>query len=220
MNFPLDEDMRRSYYAVNFADFVVKDPSKKIETEIGRELVEDLIRAPSKATLRDLAADRTKRACVAGDFLLSIYGMHSFPDHFSEPSVRKAIFIAQAYAKQTEFGDGSKLPTSAAAIRRCFDDFRSVAHLWAAMRFHQSFPIRNHSEVMATAEAVRDLLGIAGTLQDFGSNFIPKRARPKQPVLDAQSLWRVPDSIKRLHPPWESPPSWLIQTARLYKVYK
>ena len=119
MKFPLDADMRRSYHAVTFADCIARDSSKTVESEIGRELLRDLIHAPSKTTLRDLAADQTKRAFVAADFLLSIYGMHSFPNHFSEPSIRKAIFIAQAYARKTRFRDGSKLPTSAGFRKWC-----------------------------------------------------------------------------------------------------
>jgi hypothetical protein len=181
------------------------------------ETLQQVLDAPSYSDMRRLAADTTKRGIVAGDFLASIFAMYSFPNHFREPSVRKAVVISQAFAQRSRYRDGSKLPRSATTIRRCFEDVRPSIHLWAAFRLHQAFPIRSHTDILGNQEAIRDFLGIAATLQDFGCWFIPKRAKPKKPLLDKSSIWRVPNSIRRLAPPWKEPPSWLLETVKSYR---
>jgi hypothetical protein len=218
MSFPSDAKLRRSYYAANFARGVLDESPNSAIFEIARDVLEDLVRAPSNVELRDLSAKQTKRAFVAGDFLLSIYAMDSFPEYFNEPSVRKAIFVTQSFARRTRFGDGSKIPASETAIRKAFAEFRSVAHLWAAMRLHESFPILEQREILGSAEAVSAFLGIAGTLQDFGCSFVPKRAKPKEPIVDRNTVWSVPSSVARLRPPWQAPPDWLVETAKQYNA--
>ncbi len=218
MNFPHDETMRRSFYALQFAKGQLESKERGASIEIQAALLDDLIDAPSYAEMRVKTSSATRRGIVAGDFLATIFGMYSFPDHFAEPSVRKAIVVAQAFARKTKFGDGSKLPTSTTAIRGCFDEYRPVAHLWAAFRLHQAFPIREHRELLGSPEAVRDFLGIAGKLQDFGCSFIPKRAKPATPLLDLKSVWDVPSVITRLNPPWSKPPAWLVSTVGSYKA--
>lgn len=215
MNFPTDSAMRRSYYAVCYAAWVLEECRDEPDV-IGVDLIEGLISAPSKSDLGAKVADETKKGVVAGNFLLTMYVMNAFPETFSEPSVRKAIYAARVYASKTRFGDGSSLPTSETAIRKYFDEFRSVAHLWAATRLHESLPIRDQREILGSAEAVRDFLGIARTLEDFGCVFVPKRAKPKQPILDRNSIWRVPESFPRLHPPWKGPPEWLVEAMENY----
>ncbi len=69
---------------------------------------------------------------MVGDLLIGMYGMDAFPDHFPEPSVRKAMFFAKEFARKTTYGDGTRLPTSETTIRKYFSRFSAVAHLWAA----------------------------------------------------------------------------------------
>ena len=218
MNFPSDATLRRSYYAVAFERVQLDENKNDAFVEIGRDMLDCLVRAPSDRDLRDLSAKQTKRGYIAGEFLLSIYAMDFFPKYFNEPSIRKAIFITQAFARQNQFGDGSKMPTSETTIRKAFAEFRSVAHFWAAMRLHETLPKRDHREVLGSAEADRDFLGIAGMLQDFGCGFVPKRAKPQEPLLDRNTLWNIPASFARLHPLWPAPPEWLIETAKKYRA--
>jgi hypothetical protein len=186
--------------------------------EIGRDMLDCLVCAPSEHDLYNHTLKQLKRGYIAGDFLLSIYFMSSFPEHFNEPSIRKAIFVTQAFARQNQFGDGSKIPTSETTIRKAFAEFRSVAHFWAALRLHQTLPERDHREVLGSAEAVSYFLGIAGMLQDFGCGFVPKRAKPQEPLLDRNTLWNIPASIARISLLSPGMPEWLIETAKKYRA--
>lgn len=217
MNFPHDAAMRRAYCALHVARRRLLDTTAGTLVPVPTELLADLVDAPSHQEMRTRVAATTKRGVVAGDFLASIFAMHSFPERFSEPSVRKAVKISQAFARHNKFGDGSSLPSSPDSIRGCFRDFRSVAHLWAAYRLHQSFPMRDQSEILATNGAVVDFMGIAGLLQDFARWFIPKRAKPAHPLLDVDTAWLVSDQIERLEPPWKTMPSWFEAAVRAYK---
>jgi hypothetical protein len=217
MNFPNDEPMRRAFYAIHCVKAELEESKDAGYVELCSEFVNDLIDAPSHAELRERVVATTKRGLVAGDFLSHIYAMASFPDVVKEPSVGKAIALSRAFAKRSRYGDGSKLPSSETAIRAYVDESRSVAHLWAAFRLHQTFPTREHREILSSAEGIRTFLGIARTLQDFGCSFIPKRAKPRVPLLDASSIWSVSDSVPRLRPPWTRPPSWMVNTIKGYK---
>jgi hypothetical protein len=218
MHFPNSDLERRAYYAIKFAeteiDRVALDESINVEARLLRDLVE----SPSRATLMAEARNRAKHGFVAGDFLLFIFGMHSFPNDFPEPSIRKAVFMSQEFAKHSRFGDGSNLPRSETEIRDCFKQFNSVAHLWAALRLHEAFPIRPQKEIFGSTPAIDDFLAIAATIQDFGCGFVPKRTRPAKAILDVKEIWRVPPKTRRLLPPWKGPPSWLVDSMKGYKA--
>jgi hypothetical protein len=51
----------------------------------------------------------------------------------TELSLNKAIFALNRFAQETTFGDGSPIPRSERMIREALDEFRSAAHLWAAL---------------------------------------------------------------------------------------
>lgn len=222
MTFPNDEDLRRQFYAVKFAESELDgtDPADFIEIEA--DLIREILDSPAKSKFLEIAAKQTRDAIIAGNVLTTVYVMDSFANYFGEPSERKAIYVAQKFAEKSQYGDGSRIPDSDPKIRQCMVDFRSVAHLWAAMTLHEGFPIREQEEILASPEAVRDFLGIAGTLQDFGCKFAASRTRDrdKNPILDLETIWRVPASIKRLIPPWTAPPPWLVETLDGYQVKK
>ena len=95
MTFPDDEDLRRQYYAVKFAESELQDtvPTDFIEMEVA--VIQELIDAPGKSDFLEIVGRRTRDAIIAGNVLATIYGMDSFPNYFDEPSERKAIFVAR-----------------------------------------------------------------------------------------------------------------------------
>lgn len=216
-NFPDDPELREHFYTLKFANEELTRHRAQASIEISTKLLEGLLNAPSHDQMRSLVTTSTKAGFVAGSFLASIFHMHSFPKEFQEPSNRKAVMISQAFAKKSRFGDGSRMPMSENTIRKHLKDFRSVAHLWGAMWLHQVFPMREQREIFGSPEAVGQFLGIAGLLQDFGCWFIPKRAKPQVPLLDARTIWRVPAEATRLVPPWE-PSAWMLRVLRDYKA--
>jgi len=218
MHFPNDEALRQQYLAV-----------KATEWELGRALTTDLFKievsrlqtlleSPGKAQLREITDSLSKRAFVAGDYLLNICGMHSFPEYFDEPSERKAVFLAERFANETEYKDGSSLPADRSSILRIVKEFRDVAHLWAAWRFYEIIPGRNQEDFLMGAQSIREFLGIARSLQEFGCSFVPKRSRSEMPILNNKTIWTVPDSIPHIELSWPLPPPHIIEHLKSYKT--
>lgn len=220
MYFPNDEELRRQYYAVNFARWELEEkvPTDFIEMEV--DVIRTILKSPGKSEFREIVGKQTRNAIIAGNVLATVYVMNSFPSDFDEPSERKAIFVAQEFAADSQYGDGSEMPHSETTIRKCMENFRSVAHLWAAWTLHEGFPIREQREILGSADAVRDFLGIAGTLQDFGCHFAAWRPRDKdrKTILVPETIWSVPPSINRLTPPWTAPPTWVVEALKGYKA--
>jgi hypothetical protein len=222
MVFPNDEYLRRQFYAVKFVESELEGTVPTDCIEIGADVIREILDSPAKSKFLEIVGKQTRDAIIAGNVLATVFAMDSFSDYFDEPSERKAIFVAQKFAEKTRYGDGSKIPHTETKIRGCMKDFRSVAHLWAAMTLHEGFPIREQKEILASPDAVRDFLGIAGTLQDFGCNFAASRTRnrDKKPILDHETIWRVPADTKRLIPPWTAPPPWIVETLDDYRANK
>ena len=164
-----------------------------------------------------ITGKQVKQAAVSGDYLLSLYAMKSFPERFEEPSDRKAVFATRQYAQRTAYSDGTKLRTSDTTIRKYIKRFKQVAHLWAAMRLQESY-FRPRGETFASREAMAEFFGIAATLQEFGCGFIPDRPKFGKPVLDRDTIWRVPARTKPLAVPWSQPPSWLQESLNEYRA--
>ncbi len=214
MYFPNDESLRRAYYSVCLAEHELTETKEDREMGVSADFLEDLISAPSKQDLLRQSRKKGKRGMIAGDVLLAVYAMNSFPKYFPEPSIRSAIFVAQRFAKETKFEDKTELPSSEKAIRGHFDEFRTVAHFWAAFRLQEIYSIRPDEDMLSSADAVQDFLGIAGTLQDFGCSFVPKRAKRQAPILDPDAIWSVSEAIPRWHRPWNDPPEWLVKAMK------
>ena len=184
--------------------------------DIAPDVIQRILQRTGKTSFHEIVAKSAREAYVAGDVLTTLFGMHSFPDDFDEPSLKKAIFIAGKYAQNNTYRDGSSMRKGKTMIRDYFDDFRNVAHLWAAMRLHQDFPIREQEEILGSQNAVHDFFGIAHTLQAFGCGFIAKRSSSgiafvaPSPILDPETIWKVPNSITPLYPPWTEPPQWIL----------
>jgi len=224
MHFPTNKKLRQRYYAMKFAESELEGAVPTDFIEMEAEVLQNILGHSQKSAFHEIVAKRARDACIAGDVLTTLFGMYSFPDDFDEPSLRKAIFIVGKYAEKNKHGDGSSIPTGKTTIRKCFDDFRNVAHLWAAVRLHQDFPIRQQRETLGSRDAVHDFLGIAHTLQAFGCWFIPKRSSTgiefvaPDPILDPATIWRVPNSITPLYPPWTTPPQWILDCMKSYGV--
>lgn len=164
-------------------------------------MVQSLLNSPGKEEMKDLAADGTKRGTVAGDLLGQIYEMQMMA--LPEPSFGKAVERYKVFALGLTYGDGEPLKYSEQTLRKYFDEFASVAHLWAAFRLNQG-PYAytdDPRDVFHSSAAFFTFLGIAKAVADFATTFIPKRTKPPRTVIDADVLIHVPDEVSpiRLH---------------------
>ncbi len=220
MSFPLHEQARQTDYAINWLSNDLASFPENIPLKIDRRAL-SLVVAAAKSNGTDRAtANAFKRGSIAGDYLLALYFMHRFSEHFKVPSVSKAIHLVSHYCQTTEYGDGTKPPRSASEIRECFHEFNSVAHLHGAYRLLIDVPNRKNPGIFASEQWVCDFLGVAGELQDFGLSFKPPAPKEQGSLLNEGDLWRVPDSIGRRALSLREPPSWMLRSIKKYKAKK
>ena len=162
---------------------------------------------------RDIQATAARTGRVAGDVLASLYGLAASPWKIAEPSLARAVHIAEKMAYEDRH---LRAPRGHTRIEQCFNEMRSVAHLWAAFRLHWEYPTRPHEELMRSAAGTEVLLKIAKGVQDWALTWKPKRTRHSQPLLGADP-WLVPSNVVALQPPWTEKPEWLLMAANSYR---
>lgn len=222
--FPKDAKLRKYYYAIKHAEQELAESHAKGFAEVENQYLRDLLDAPSRGDMKSRAETAAKAGMTAGYFLLGVFGMELFPERFPEPSGRKAIALAQAFAKGKKFGKDSSGKKTAlfegeTTITKHFKEFSSVAHLWAAMLLLQEIVGR---QVFASSAAIKVYLEVARTFQEFGCRFVPKRvaklARAPKPLLDSKKVWNVQASARDLAQIWKVPPKWMLAAANKYKA--
>ncbi len=230
MLFPNDEALRNQNYAVEFTKLELekwdeldekrvspktKDSANLIETNI--EVLRLLIEAPADSAFKTLRTERIKQGIVAGNILGSLYVMDRFG--LAEPSMNKAVDYAKKYAGKAKYGDGSSMEVSEAKIREYWVEFKPVAHLWAAFQLNSVYSFSAESNVFSETDFLT-FLQVAAGIYDFGSKFIPKRAKVKKAFLDVEKCWILDSNVDPLHLESEIKPEYLIKFLKKYKAPK
>lgn len=216
MVFPNDEKLRNTCYTIHRLqrDLMVAKPTDSFKLDLDAARL--LVNAAAGCGVGRQIYECGRRGNVAGDFLLTMFVMHSFPSKFAEPSIRKAIHVAKVRAINVRYRDGSVMPRSDSQIREYISEFKSVAHLWAAARAVRKF-MPDTGNVLWTLEGRKTFLEIAAVLQDFALEFRPRRGKKEQWV-SPEDIWRVPHSVHRPKLGWEEPPRWIETALRTYKA--
>lgn len=156
-----------------------------------------LLRGPSHYEITECVVEATKRGTVAGDLLGLIYRMHF--EEAQEPSLRKAIADYKKFGVGKKYGDGSPLKYSEKTLRDHFEEFKSVAHLWAAYRLNATEYAfaSDRRDFFRDTDTLTTCLGVAKGVSEFASSFIPKRT--KNPVIGHSMMVQIPDEIPALH---------------------
>lgn len=215
MLFPNDDVLRRQCFGVELTRFKVMECKDTDRLEINASDLRLLIEAPAYDVLKNITAANTKRATVAGDILTALYLMDKFS--VPEPSLNKAIFVSMEFAKSKDgvYGDGTRMNVSERMVLECWNEYKPVAHLWAAFRINGAYPYAD-DDVFSDPQ----FLEVAVGLFRFGAGFIPARAKNKTPVLDAQKCWALPDSIPARNPVLDRIPDRLLEYLKKYKAPK
>lgn len=199
MLFPDDKQNREYYLVLKQMEAELAAADGEDRGDIDAKTLRALMDAPSRAEMRRIEAETTKRAICVGDILASIYLMDLFSDQeprFKRPSMNKAIHIAMQYGLVTSFGDGEVMNRSETKIRKCWAEFRPVAHLWAAFRITQAYPLDNGASTLDAQLGSIEFLQVAAGLYKFGVEFIPVGSRPSEPILSPDTAWCLPESIR------------------------
>ncbi len=212
MLFPEDETLRDRFYALEISKAEVDGCSDKDRIELDAATLR-LLTEPGATN--ELVADQTKKAIVSGDVLAGLYIMQRFD--MPEPSMNKAIFLAECYAKRARrFGDGSRMDTSERRIREYWKSFKAVAHLWAALRLNSSYRFASH--MLSSKEGFERFLQVAAGILEFGTVFVPYRQRGNRPVLDAAQSWTLPATVEPLHLNSRRRPTLLENALKKYRA--
>lgn len=195
MYFPTNKYMRESWYAVEVAkgNLAAMDAGQRVELD--KETLSRLVDAPSYEELKNKTTLAVKRGVVAGDILAAIYLMHRF--NIPEPSIKKATHIAEQFAEKTEYGDSTKMNKSRRKVREAFNEYKTVAHLWAAFRLNQAYRYAEVQELLF--EKLPLFLEVSKGLLEFGQGFIPSRTKLAVPILPVEDMWELPDGTIARH---------------------
>lgn len=148
MLFPNDRGLCEQSYAVEVTQYECEESdqlsqrwmsskNKSFDIPINSRDLKLLTEAPAYPELKILQAKSAKKATVAGDILLAFYFMQRYG--ISEPSMNKAVFLSKEFSKQNTYGDGSRMDISEAQIRKCWGEYKPVAHFWTAFRLFKDY---------------------------------------------------------------------------------
>lgn len=196
MLFPKEQDLRRVYiFRETVINSYIQESTPSDQVNVPVWVLQSMLDGPSWGELRNRAVEATKQGTVAGDLLKLIYEMHL--RGAEEPSFGKAIDEYKQFAQRRRYGDIKVLKRSEASLRRYFDSFESVAHLWAALRLNQGlYPYTPaKTDVFHSREELHAMLGVAKAVGEFATNFTPKRTKPPKPVIDIDTLVKIPNEI-------------------------
>ena len=190
--FPNDLNLRHQYFIKKIMEYKSDNSDDSDKFEIDAKSLRLMISAPSLEEFKLKRTKIIKEAGVIGDVLNIIYLMVKF--NLPEPSLNKAYFISQQFAKKNKYGDGTPMAISERYIKERWQKYKLVAHLWGAKRF--LLEAAHPKNIESLVVDFKLFLGVAKELQTFGLNYIPLRAKPQVPLLDHQSLWLLPESIE------------------------
>ena len=155
--------------------------------------------APSRAEVERLGSARTKRAMNAGGVVFIIRREHDL--YLPEPSINSALMTWSDFLRSggKMYRDGETIKRSSKSlIRRDFNEFRSVAHLWAAaVYFAYEHPAGSVGIVKphdAMFENLEFFLAVSEDYREFGESWAAARSKDPVPVLNESETWKVPKS--------------------------
>jgi hypothetical protein len=220
MLFPNDTRLREQYFSMQLAHAQTSDLKEDSQITVDVRTVRLLLDAPAWNDMKEIVAEARKRAIYAGYILESVYLMHRFQNlvpSFARPSVRKAIAMCEQFGLMHRFGDGTKMSYSPQKIRDCWEEFKPVAHLWAAFEINQAYAFLPVGEEFSSNEALNLFLGVAAGIFEFGSTFVPKATKPALPILDVTKSWLVPVTVQARHLYSDRVPDSLAAAAANYR---
>ncbi len=221
MLFPTDDQMRTLYMTrLEFGRQLDGVGSDSV-LEVSAASLRNLMDAPSRLEMSDFASNATKKAIYCGDILSTLYLMNMFSEDapsLAHPSMGKAIHITKEFSVRNKFGDGAQMHYSESKIRVSWNEYKDVAHLWAAYRLTQAYPLANTSDIRRAGFANPDFLGVAQTLYEFGTKFVPEGSHDQLPVLAPVSTWQLPKSVIPVRLASSQVPEGLVELIRNYKA--
>ena len=219
MLYPSDAKRRREHHNVILANTVYQAPESNPQITLIPRNHRELIHMPSLEEILTRESEAGRRGSVAGDILLFLLEM--VETGVKEPSLRKAIFLAEDYHKSTRFGDGSKAGSSDRVLRKYWREYQPVAHFWAAYRMCQFSSDQNlwDAKTQVFGPGFRIFLALSKHLLKMGRAFKPSRFKEPVPFFQLSKVWRIPPNfpLPTVSPTIPDLPNWMSVRLKTYK---
>ncbi len=202
MAFPEKAQEREQWFELHCADFVQYALKEEEKYAISKNDLHFLINAPPIERMKETAIKNVQKAVIAGDLIALMYLMNQIGFH--EPSLNKALHVSKKFAEGRSHPDGKKLNTSKPKIRECLNSYRSVSHIWAALRLMPpslaaETDLRPEAVVGILNEYRNELLAAAKGVLEFCSTFTPTRSRSTKNLIDKENAWLISEEIEATH---------------------
>lgn len=197
MLFPSNANDRKKYHLIDQIKHDLNNKSDVNDFPMKRADIELLLDCLSSNSWDKLITDNAKKACIAGDLAAMIYAMIIF--NFVEPSINKAIHVSKKFASPEygKFADGTSLPISKQTIRNCWNEYKSVVHLWGAFRLCADYENKKINEIVTENEYIHFLQVAAGILR-LGREFVLHRQKTNTTLFSVNEMWELPPNIEPL----------------------
>ncbi len=159
MLYPTDPGARLLCHAIHHHTVLLQGVPDNVAWRVSAGLLRDLI--ARNPTAPNTVKALSLRRIVAGELLATLYMMDRFKeDHlaFSDPSLNKAIYAVRTWSGKAKHTDESNIPISRPTIESCWNEVRSVAHLWAAQAINTHYSFVTPGEEFANHDNVMKLL--------------------------------------------------------------
>lgn len=144
MLWPLpDQQVKREQFAAASAVNDLLGTGEQSLT-IDAPLLEALLHAPSWEELGREVEEQTRKATIAGYVMSFMFIMDRYSDKMPRRgedggSLDKAFFCATEWAREGHsYRDGRPIQASDGRVKKCWQEFRSVAHFWAAKELNKA----------------------------------------------------------------------------------
>ena len=176
----------------NFMASIVSKTAIEAGEDVPLSFVKILLEAPSFENITNDFTKKGKYGCIAGDVLLYIFRLKKIG---AVPSVRKAMFILRESYKASDgigIDKARRTPLNEISFRKYWNEFKPVAHFWAAFRVFETMRERD-SECPIPFDTENLSLFLAHTefFRNFGESNMAERVH--MPTLNPDETWRVPD---------------------------
>jgi len=193
-------------------------------------LIRTLLHSPAFSDLEDKIATIFNRANIAGEILVGIFQFNkTLPD--KQIGVKKSSFFRSKYGEyQTQIkmrgGKKTQVPKrkvrklSSSTIQNYWEEFKSVAHFYAALRFfHGTRGKIKFNPKLLTPDNLLDFIAISRKIGDFGINYVPIQGEQK-PIISKKELWTIDTNfhLPNIELKFSRPPRWVKKALTEYKA--
>jgi hypothetical protein len=205
MHAPNDERARNAYQARNFVSLAASTNREQSLEKIDVPLSviaalnddEAMLQIYSGTFLRD-----GRKGSMAGFVLTYLYILETHK--VNSGSLNKALHLASKHAEAAnKWGDGTSVAKTTRSLRAAWDEFRSVAHLWAAEHLIDHRYRRGSESNFSYETHVVEMIEWSEAFRRWLESFVPFGWH--QPLVTRTDVWRpcatYPASGRVLPPP-------------------